>query len=243
MTNEELVYLYQQGDKQALETLIKQNEKMVNKLVNRFITLNDKSIDKDDLFQEGCIGLMTAANKYDFENENKAQFITYAIWWINSKIYRYFKSNHRRYTYSKKNPRPYETSLNIPVRGKDGEEGELEHIDFIEGVDYSFENVEEKVYIEQLRKELEQVMNERNTLQEREVLKLHYGWYNNRSMKMSEVGEVFNMSGRKAIEIENKALRKIRSSRWGLVEAKKRYKETKAWRRTGPIMNTETYKQ
>jgi RNA polymerase sigma factor (sigma-70 family) len=82
-SNEELVYLLQQRDKQALKMLLDQNKGIVNKLVNKFYTEKTNSIDREDLMQEGFIGLILAANKYD--NPNKAQFITYAVFWINEK--------------------------------------------------------------------------------------------------------------------------------------------------------------
>ena len=56
MTNEELVELYQGGDKKALDLIIDQNKGMVYKLVNKFYTEDTSSIDKDDLEQEGFMG-------------------------------------------------------------------------------------------------------------------------------------------------------------------------------------------
>lgn len=50
MTNEELVF-YQQGDKQALDSLIEQNKGIIYKLVNRFYVEKTNSIDIDDLEQ------------------------------------------------------------------------------------------------------------------------------------------------------------------------------------------------
>src|SRR3712207_7622501 len=96
MTNEELVYLYQQGDKQVLDSLIEQNKGIVYKLVNKFYVEGTNSIDKEDLEQEGIIGLIIAAGKYDLNNPKKAKFITYAIHWIYSKINRYIKQRKDR---------------------------------------------------------------------------------------------------------------------------------------------------
>src|SRR3712207_259209 len=157
MTNEELVYLYQQGDKQALDSLIEQNKGIIYKLVNRFYVEKTNSIDREDLEQEGTIGLIIAARKYDFNNEKKAKFITYAIHWIYSKINRYINQRNTN----------DETSLNIHI----GEDEENELIDTIKDIDYSYENVEEKIYIKELRQEIEEVMREYNTLEEREILK------------------------------------------------------------------------
>lgn len=201
MTNEELVYLYQQGDKRALDKLIDRNKGIVYKLANKFYVEKTNSIDKEDLEQEGFIGLMAAAKKYKKDIENPAKFTTYAVYWVYSKISRYVNQKSTN----------EETSLNIPI----GEDGENELLDTIEGVDYGFENVEERLYIQKLHEELEEVMQKYNTLQEREILKLRYGWNNVKPMKLREIGEVFNISHGCVRRVEAKAMRKIRNTPWG----------------------------
>src|SRR5471030_298367 len=86
MTNEELVVLYQSGDKEALESLINNNQGIVRKLAAKYNGLN-KLIEFDDLVQSGTIGLIAAADRYDITRKNKANFITYAFQWIEREIY------------------------------------------------------------------------------------------------------------------------------------------------------------
>ena len=69
MTNEELVKLYQEGNKKALDKLLEDNKRIVYKIANKFKITNN-SIDNDDLIQEGMLGLIIAADKYNFEKEN-----------------------------------------------------------------------------------------------------------------------------------------------------------------------------
>jgi RNA polymerase primary sigma factor/RNA polymerase sporulation-specific sigma factor len=209
MLNEQLVQLYQAGDKQALDDLIEQNKGIVYKLVNKFYIEGTNSIDRDDLMQEGFIGLMAAANKYKFDIDHPCKFSTYAVYWIYQKINRFVKFKNTN----------EEVSLNEPV----SEEGGTELLDYIEGADYSFENVEEKIYRQQLRKELGEVMLERNTLREREILKLHYGWDNNKYMTYESIGELFKVTGSRVRQIERMALRKIRQSNWSRHKAKEFY--------------------
>lgn len=206
MTNEELIYLYRQGDKQALEKLIEKNRGIVYKIANKFYIEGTNAIDREDLEQEGYIGLITAASKYKFDIDNRAKFITYAIHWIYQKISRYVKTKSTN----------EEASLNTPI----GEDGDMELGDYIEGVDYGFENIEEKLYNQQLRKELEEIMSNYNTLQERQILKLRYGWDNNCCMTLEEVGCLFDVTGIRARQIQNKAMRKIRRTLWGKNKAK-----------------------
>lgn len=66
MTNEELVQEYQNGNHQALDELINQNNGLVYYFANKYLPLCPKTtMDMDDLLQEGWIGLVDAAKKYD----------------------------------------------------------------------------------------------------------------------------------------------------------------------------------
>ena len=94
MTNEELVKLYQLGDKQALEQLIEKNKGIVIKLVNKYYIDKTSSINREDLDQEGMIGLIIAANKYDLNNPKKASFITYAVFWVNQRLNRFVRQRN-----------------------------------------------------------------------------------------------------------------------------------------------------
>ena len=69
MTNEDLVLLHQQGNRHALESLIENNKGLVMKIVNKFFFDRTNSITREDLEQEGFIGFIMAANKYDFNND------------------------------------------------------------------------------------------------------------------------------------------------------------------------------
>lgn len=209
MTNEELVQLYQNGDKKALNDLVELNTGLVYKLANKFYTEKTSSIDIEDLQQEGFIGLVMAAKKYDFNNPKKAKFSTYAVFWIYQKMNRYINQKNTN----------EETSLNVSL----SDSSNKEIMDYIESVDYSFENIEEQIYNKQLRKELEEVMEKHNTLQERELLKLRCGWDNNKCMTLEEIGEIFNILRGRVRQIENKSLRKIRQSSWARAKAKEYY--------------------
>ena len=68
MSNEELVQLYQNGDNKALEELILANEGIIYKIANKYEGIN-RELELDDLIQEGILGLIEAAKRYDFNNE------------------------------------------------------------------------------------------------------------------------------------------------------------------------------
>lgn len=74
MTNEELVLLIRHCDnkKEYLEALYNQNRGLIAEISKRYINL----MEIDDLMQEGSIGLLEAAESYDFESGVK--FSSYA---------------------------------------------------------------------------------------------------------------------------------------------------------------------
>ena len=207
--NEELVLRYQKGERSALDKLIENNMGIIYKMANKFYTQNSNAIDKEDLIQEGVIGLIIAAKKYDFNKPNKANFMTYSVHWIYQRLYRFVVGSSSKEIGNNKLNNSC-TSLNTPI----GEAGETELEEFIEDKDYSFENKEEQIYLEQLRQELEKAMIECNSLREIEVLKLRYGWNGQKIMTLEEIGEVFNASMQMIKTIQYRALRKLRNSRW-----------------------------
>jgi RNA polymerase primary sigma factor len=71
----------QRGDKSALEALVKANLRFV---IGVALTYRSSGIPLSDLINEGNIGLINAAKKY---NQNKNfKFISYAVWWIRQSI-------------------------------------------------------------------------------------------------------------------------------------------------------------
>ena len=213
MINEKLVQLYQNGEKKALDEIIQANKGIINKIANKYDGIN-RELEFEDLFQSGVLGLIKATEKYNFKNEKKAKFITYAIHYINRYINNCVNGTSVKEV---ENNKFYHqcTSLNKP----NGEDGEIELEDCIEEIDYGFENIEEKIFIANLRKELEEVMESTNTLEQREILKMKYGW-NSNPMTLNEIGEIFNISRTRVRDIEIKALRKLRGSKWAIKNMK-----------------------
>lgn len=70
--------------RRAKETMIMANLRLVLHIAKPYVGLSDLSL--DDLFQEGVMGLMRAADKYDHTLGYK--FSTYATWWIRQSITR-----------------------------------------------------------------------------------------------------------------------------------------------------------
>jgi RNA polymerase primary sigma factor len=77
----ELGRLVQQNDRSALEELVNANLRFVVHYAKRY---RNNHVLFLDLINEGNIGLMHAARKYD--PDKNVKFITYAVWWIRQSI-------------------------------------------------------------------------------------------------------------------------------------------------------------
>ena len=70
----------------AIAFFVEHNQRLVHSLVKKYVSIGNDPILYDDLFQEGVIGLIIAANKFDPARNIK--FSTYATWWIRQAITR-----------------------------------------------------------------------------------------------------------------------------------------------------------
>jgi RNA polymerase primary sigma factor len=76
----------QRGDRQAINQLVEANTRLVSDIVQKGFGWLEGAFDPEDAFQEGCLGLLRAAEKFDPALGYK--FSTYGTWWIRQSIYR-----------------------------------------------------------------------------------------------------------------------------------------------------------
>lgn len=84
----DLILKSQQGSKEARDTLVEKNIRLVWSVVQRFI---NRGYDPDDLFQIGSIGLIKSIDKFDLSYD--VRFSTYAVPMIIGEIQRFIRDD------------------------------------------------------------------------------------------------------------------------------------------------------
>lgn len=77
----ELGYKALKGDEDAVQELARANLRFVISVAKKY---QNRGVSLTDLIQEGNVGLVTAARKFD--PDQGVKFISYAVWWIRQAI-------------------------------------------------------------------------------------------------------------------------------------------------------------
>ena len=219
----------------AVQKLINGNLRLVVSIAKKYI---GRGLSFLDLIQEGNIGLMRAAERFDY----------YATWWIQQAISRSIIDKARLIRLpvhmielltkikkatidliNEKNTTPTKDEiaykLNIPVKKLDSmlemaqgtvsieapassKDENVKLIDYL--VDESEEAPDRSIYIENLSEDVSKIL-EKLSPKERDVLSMRYGLYRDGEKKtLEEIAQLYGISRERVRQIENRALAKLK---------------------------------
>ena len=229
----ELAQRIRKGDQKALEKLTRANLRFVVSVAKQY---QNQGLSLPDLINEGNLGLIKAAEKFDETRGFK--FISYAVWWIRQSILQALaeqsrivrnKINKALSKFEQENermPSPEELAdiLDIPrdkiadtlrVSGRhvsvdapfvDGEDNSL--LDVL--VNSDSPNADKGLVNESLNKEIERALSTL-TERERDIVKYFFG-IGAQEMTLEEIGEYFGLTRERVRQIKEKAIRRLRHS-------------------------------
>ena len=223
----ELAQKIRKGDRRALERLTKANLRFVVSVAKQY---QNQGLSLPDLINEGNLGLIKAAEKFDETRGFK--FISYAVWWIRQSILQAIaeqsrivrlplnqvgsvnKINRELNKFEQEHER--RPSVNEMADRIDLPEDKIAEA-FVEGEDNSLLDVltnddapgtDRELVMESLRSEIGralEILNDR----ERKVVMAFFG-IGMPEMTLEEIGDKYNLTRERVRQIKEKAIRRLR---------------------------------
>lgn len=195
MTQEEenaMLDRFAHGDKDAKNTLIERNLRLVAHIVKKY---NNHAKEVEDLISVGTIGLIKAITTYNADKGTK--LATYAARCIDNEILMFLRS-------SKKHSN--DIYLQEPI-GVDKEGNEVTIEDKLADDKYSVdEHVNLKMQIKRLYEKMKRSLKDREKL----VIEMRYGLLTGKEVTQREIAEQLGISRSYVSRIEKKALKKLK---------------------------------
>src|SRR6266540_3735131 len=219
ITREEEVTLAQrikQQDPEALDKLVRSNLRFVVSVAKKY---QNQGVSLSDLINEGNLGLIRAAHKFD---ETKGiKFISYAVWWIRQAILQALAEQSRIVRVPTveeiaegmdiseeevaKTLSISQAHLSLDAPLTPGEDNKL--LDYLP--DTTNPGPDDEIFEHALTESIESVLS---TLKEREakILRLYFGLEGQEPMTLEEIGSLLGITRERVRQLKEKALARLR---------------------------------
>lgn len=187
----ELLEKVKQNDEEAKEKLVRHNIRLVlHEVISHF---NLVKCDKQDLVSSGCIGLLKAIKSFD--TSKNLEFSTYAAKCIQNEILIFLRKIKKH-----QNVDSLDKKVNRDTFGKDI---------LLKNIIPSDEILVVDKYIQiEMYKIIRQIVEELPS-RERECIKLHYGFYDNKTYTFQEISNILSIPRTTAFGIVKKTVKKL----------------------------------
>jgi RNA polymerase primary sigma factor len=232
----ELGIKVREGDKNALDKLVRSNLRFVISVAKHYSIPGFTLL---DVINEGNLGLIKAAEKYD---PCKGKFSTYAVHWIRQTILKAFQEKSRliRLPAQANNMINYSRrwieyfgedifklaeEMNLPTKDLEGLlsisktpaslDSSISEDEHDEGIGQYFESpykdsFEEIINNDYLR-QIRENMRIILTKREMKIIEYRFGLNGNEEKTLADIGEIFHVTRERVRQIEEKAIKKLRN--------------------------------
>jgi RNA polymerase primary sigma factor len=176
----ELAQRIKKGDRDALEKLTRANLRFVVSVAKQY---QNQGLSLPDLINEGNLGLIKAAEKFDETRGFK--FISYAVWWIRQSILQALAEQSR--------------IVRLP----------LNQVGSLNKINKAFSKFEQEYERKPSPEELAESLELPREKVKRDIIRLFFG-IGIQEMTLEEIGERFGLTRERVRQIKEKAIRRLR---------------------------------
>lgn len=184
------------GDNKAKEELIRANLKFVVNVAKKY---KGYGVPFNDLISEGNIGLIKAAEKFDFNRDVK--FISYGVWWIKQTIQEFIKKNNTI------------SEMEGSTEDKTLENGMVSNPDDLKIHSKAIQVQDDLYEIDELESERRLYIKELFVgipKREQEILTYSFGLGTEKPLTLEEIGLKYKLTKERVRQLKEKALKKLR---------------------------------